>query len=81
MPISDDQFREIEARWRDAFSSPYDARAESWDYGKRVALAVFLDGEKVFEERDNLGGHLVAPGVLEAYAAQVRQTLRLQHPH
>jgi len=81
MLISDDQYQQIAARWQAAFDSPLEGRSEFWDYGMRVALAAFKDGEKVWEQRDNLGRDLLPEKAVESLAAQVRAALPLQHPH
>lgn len=81
MLISDDEYQQIAARWRAAFASPLEGRSEFWDFGMRVALAVFKDGEKVFEHRDNLGRDLLPDGAVERMATWVKASPSLQHPH
>ena len=72
----DEQFRAIEERWAAAFEPPLEGRAELWDYGMRVGLAIFEHGEKLWEQRDNLLSHLLEDGAVERIAQWYREEQR-----
>jgi hypothetical protein len=78
MSIDRERFREkIETPWEATFDPPYDARAEWRDYGMRAGLAVFRDGEKLFDAPDLLVSDLLAPGALEGFARHVKRQLAI----
>lgn len=65
MRISQNMFHEkIEEPWSATFEPPYVARAERRDHGNTVGLAVFKDGEKLFDAPDLPSEHVLSPGML-----------------
>jgi hypothetical protein len=70
-----EDFQEISDQWTAVFDAPYIGRAELWDYGMKIGLAVFKDGEKVWESRDNVAGPLKNADVLEAFIRSARSAL------
>lgn len=73
--ITEEQFREIEARWRNAFAPAYDARAEPEDWDMRVNLTVFKDGVKLWERREILARPLTDSGAVENLADGAKKEL------
>lgn len=69
-----ERFDVTEELWGSYFAPPLEGRAELWDYNDKVALSVWRDGVKVWEQRNNDEGSLNSD-VVKALADGVLNTL------